>query len=269
VKRIDYVVITHYHRDHVGGVPQLAERIPVGTFVDHGVNLEDSEQTKNLYADYQQVLAKTNSKHMVVKPGDTIPVAGLDVKVLAAAGHIIESPVAKAGLNGLCSPERAATEDRTENAASVGVLVTYGNFRVLDMGDLTKKKELELVCPQNRVGQVDLLIVSHHGSDLSNSRAFVQAVHPRVAVMNNGPHKGGSPEAWQNVHDSQGLEDLWQLHYAEDSDKAHNSDANLVANEGQVDGSFLRVVAQKDGSFTVMNSRNGFEKKYRKGMNGK
>jgi beta-lactamase superfamily II metal-dependent hydrolase len=262
VQRIDYLVITHYHRDHVGGVAQLTERIPIKTFVDHGVNLEDSEQAKNLYADYQGVLARSKGKHLVVKPGDTIPLPGLDVTVLAAAGQVIGPSTGKAAPNGLCSLEPAAAEDRTENAASVGLIVRYGKFRMLDMGDVTKRKELELVCPENRIGQIDLLIVSHHGLSQSNSRAFVQGMRPRVAIMNNGAHTGGSPQAWQNLHDSPGLQDLWQLHYASDSDNAHNSDSSLIANDDKTDGNYLSVVADKDGSFTVTNSRNGVEKRY-------
>ena len=264
VKRIDYVVITHYHRDHVGGVAQLAEKMPVGTFVDHGANTEDSDQTRSLYTEYEKVLERTKSRHLVVKPGDMIPIKGLEVKVLAAAGKVIESGVAKAEPNGLCASEPKVEEDKTENAASVGMVVTYGKFRLLDLGDLTKKKELELVCPQNRIGQVDLLIVSHHGLSASNSRAFVHAVRPRVAIMNNGPHKGANPEAWQIVHDSPDLEDLWQLHYADDSDKAHNVDAKLIANnDDNVEGNYVKAVARKDGSFAMVNSGNGFEKKYR------
>jgi beta-lactamase superfamily II metal-dependent hydrolase len=262
VKRIDYLVVTHYHRDHVGGVPQLAERIPIDTFVDHGPNSEEGEQAKNLYSAYEQAVAKTKAKHLVVNPGDFIPLAGLNVRVLSAAAKVIASPIAKAELNPLCASEPAAAEDKSENAASLGLLITYGKFRMLDMGDLTKKKEVELVCPQNRIGRVDMLIVSHHGLSQSNAKAFVQSLNAKAAIMNNGAHKGGNPEAWQNVHDSPGLQDLWQLHYAADSDQAHNSDANLIANQDQVDGNYIKVVARKDGSFVVTNSRNGVGKRY-------
>ena len=93
--------------------------------------------------------------------------------------------------------------------------MTFENFRFLDMGDLTWNKELELMCPNNPIGTVDVLLVSHHGLNQSNSPALVDAVHPRVAIMNNGARKGGSPDAWQIVKDSPGLEDLWQLHYAD------------------------------------------------------
>ena len=263
VQQIDYLVITHYHQYHVGGVPQLVDRMKIANFVDHGPNLEDADQTRTGYANYEAALAKSGARHIVVKPGDRLPVSGLDVQVLTAAREHIRHPLQGATQpSPSCSSEPAPADDPTENSASVGVVVRYGKFRFLDLGDLTKKKELELVCPDNRVGKVDVFLVSHHGMNLSNSNALVRAVHPRVAIMNNGAHKGGSPEAWQTVHDSPGLEDLWQLHYAVDSDKAHNSRENLIANVNDAEGNYLKVVARPDGSFTVTNSRNKFQKSY-------
>lgn len=264
VRQIDYLVITHYHRDHVGGVPQLADKMKIVNFIDHGPNQENAEQTNTGYADYQAVIAKTGGKRRTLKPGDTIPISGLNVQVLTAAGQHITKPLPGGGQpNPNCASEPPPPSDTTENAASLGILVTYGKFRFLDLGDLTKNKELELVCPNNPIGQVDVFLVSHHGLFQSNSKALVQAVHPRVAIMNNGPHKGGSPEAWQTVHDSPGLEDLWQLHLALDSDKAHNSADDIIANvNDSSDGNYIKVVAQKDGSFTVTNSRNRYHKNY-------
>ncbi|MBV9434490.1 MAG: glycoside hydrolase family 88 protein [Acidobacteria bacterium] len=264
LSKLDYVVTTHYHRDHVGGVPQLADRVKIGTFVDHGDNLENAEQTTTGYADYQKVLAKTGAKRLTLKPGDHIPIQGLDVEVLTAAREHIHPPVPTAGqANPLCQSEPASPPDPSENSASLGMVISYGKFRFLDLGDLTKQKEIELVCPNNPIGKVDVFLVSHHGLDQSNSRALVQAVHPRVAIMNNGAHKGGSPAAWQIVHDSPGLEDLWQLHYAEDSDKSHNSADNLIANLSGTDaGNYLKLVAEPDGSFMVWNSRNNYRKSY-------
>src|ERR1700730_14898779 len=263
ITQFDYVLITHYHRDHVGGVPQLVDGITVGTFVDHGPNLEDSAVTRTDYAAYEKAIA--GHAHVVVKPGWTLPIKGIDVKVLSAAGDHITSPLPEAGeANPYCAAEPTAEVDNTENARSVGVLITYGRFRFLDLGDLTKKKEIELACPNNLLGKVDLFLVSHHGADLSNAKALVWALHPRVAVIDNGPRKGSSPAAWQIVHDSPGL-DLWQLHYAQESDKGHNVGEERIANvKENCEGKLIKVSAETDGTFTVTNGRTAAQKTYSK-----
>lgn len=264
ITHIDYLVVTHYHRDHVGGVPQLASRISIGAFVDHGPEQEHSDATRTDYANYLKVLGQ--SKHILAKPGDLLPFKGMRVQFLTAAGEAITSPLPGAGKpNPLCAAEPEAPVDPTENAQSVGMVITYGHFRFIDMGDLTKRKERNLVCPNNLIGTVDLYLTTHHGLDLSNSKAFVDAIHPRVAIMNNGAHKGGSPSAWQIVHDSPGLEDLWQLHYAIDGGKDHNVSEDRIANLGEQDeGNYIKASAKADGTFTVINTRNKFEKTYKK-----
>jgi competence protein ComEC len=264
IQQLDYVLITHYHRDHVGGVPQLLDGIKVGTFIDHGPNMEDSEVTRTDYAAYEKAIA--GHAHVVVKPGWGLPIKGLEVRVLAAAGDHLTSPLPGAGkANPYCASEPAAAADSTENARSVGVLITYGQFRFLDLGDLTKKKEIEIACPNNMIGMVDLFLVTHHGADLSNSKSMVWALHPRVAVIDNGPRKGSSPAAWQIVRESPGLEDLWQLHYAAESDKDHNIAEERIANvKENCEGKYLKVEAETDGTFTVTNSRTGVQKTYSK-----
>jgi beta-lactamase superfamily II metal-dependent hydrolase len=265
IRRIDYLVITHYHRDHVGGVPQLAERMKISTFVDHGPNQEDSDVTREDFAAYQKVIA--HAAHVELRPGDGLPMKGLVVQVMTAAGEHIGGPLPGAGAaNSNCGQEPEPPEDSSENARSLGILITYGKFRFIDLGDLTKKKEMELMCPNNPVGTVDLFLVSHHGLDQSNSKALVWGLHPRVAIMNNGAHKGGSPEAWQTVHDSPGLEDLWQLHYAAAGGQEHNVAENFIANpDEKADAGYsIRVRAKPDGTFTVINSRNHYQKTYGK-----
>lgn len=263
LKQIDYVLITHYHRDHVGGVPQLVDGMKVGTFVDHGPNLEESKVAKADYAAYEKAIA--GHPHVEVKPGWGLPVKGIQVRVLSAAGEHITEPLPAAGeANSYCAGEPAPTDD-TENVRSLGVMITYGKFRFLDLGDLTKKKELELACPNNLLGTVDLFLVTHHGGDQSNPKSLVWTLHPRVAIFDNGPRKGASPAAWQIVHDAPGLQDLWQLHYAEESDKDHNIDPERIANlKENCEGKYLKVSADKNGSFTVTNGRTGGEKKYAK-----
>jgi competence protein ComEC len=265
ISRIDYLVITHYHRDHVGGIEQLAAKMKIGAFVDHGPNMEDSDSTREGYASYLKVSA--GSKRVTVKPGDRLPLKGMSVHFLTAAGDEIRKPLPGAGqANPDCASEPQAPVDPSENQRSLGMLITYGSFRFLDLGDLTKRKEFGLVCPNNLIGTVDLYLVTHHGLDQSNSKAIVDAIQARAAIMNNGPHKGDSPAAWQIVHDAPGMQDLWQLHYGLDAGKDHNSPDDFIANltEDNDAGNYIKVLAERDGTFTVINSRNNYEKAYKK-----
>ena len=263
VKQIDFLMITHYHRDHVGGVPQLADQMKIVNFLDHGPNTEDSKTVKEDYADYVKTIQR--GEHMVLKPGDTVPIKGLSVKVLTADGEHILTPLDGGGQpNSTCASTPKRDPDPTENARSAGVLVTFEKFRFLDLGDLTWNKELELMCPNNPIGTVDVLLLSHHGLNQSNSPALVDAVHPRVSIMNNGARKGGSPDAWQIVKDSPGLEDLWQLHYAEAGGKEHNVADSFIANvDEQCTGQYIKLTAEGNGSFTLWNQRNKFTKAYK------
>jgi beta-lactamase superfamily II metal-dependent hydrolase len=263
VKRIDYLVITHYHADHVGGVQQLAGKMPIVNFVDHGANTETEEKAAIVrFNEYSAFRDK--GKHILVKPGDTIPIKGLDVKVLSSNGDSIPAPLSGAGqTNAACEGFAQPAADTSENARSVGILIAYGGFRMIDMGDLTKDKDYQLACPVNKIGPVDVYLVSHHGLDQSSSPPFVRALQPRVAIMNNGARKGGSEAVFKTLRGSPGLLDLWQLHYAIAAGKENNSNDTFIANvEEACEGKWLKLTAEKDGSFKVFNSRNRFEKAY-------
>ena len=264
VKKIDWLLITHYHVDHVGGVYQLAEKIPIAHFVDHGTSVEKGKEAEILFNEYAALRAK--GQHLRVDPGKTIPVKGIDVQVLSAGGNVIDDPLEGAGeTNADCRDYDRPAETKDENGQSIGVLITYGNFRMLDMGDLTKDREYDLVCPANKIGTVDFFLVSHHGMNLSNSAPFVHAISPRVALVDNGPHKGGTAQVWQTLHDTRGLLDTWQLHYAIDADKQHNSPDTFLANvDADCEGKWIKITAEKNGTFTVYNTRNKFEKTYPK-----
>jgi beta-lactamase superfamily II metal-dependent hydrolase len=265
VKKIDYLVITHYHSDHVGGVLQLAEKMPILNYVDHGDTVETNQGAQVLWNMYKSYREK--GKHIEVKPGDTVPIKGIEVKVLSAAGKVIDAPLAGAGQpTPECPGFQPKETDTTENAQSVGMLITYGSFRMVDLGDLTWNKEKDLVCPVNRIGPVSLYLVSHHGMNMSGSPQLVHALHPKVALMNNGPRKGGTVEAWQTIHDTPGVQDLWQLHFAVAGGKEHNSADNVIANLDETNvctGNWIRVEAMKDGSFKLYNSRNKYEQTYK------
>lgn len=261
IKRIDYLLVTHYHEDHVGGVRAIATLMPVGTFFDHGQTVETGKDATRLAASYNATIA--GHKHVVLKPGDTIPLKGVDVKVITSDGSRIEAPLAGAGQrNPFCQSIRR-DDDPTENARSVGVLLTFGKFRFVDLGDLTWNKEIDLMCPNNSIGTVDVYLSTHHGMNMSGPPAIVHALHPRVAIMNNGARKGGSVEAWQTIRTSPGLEDLWQLHFAIDAGKEHNVPDTFIANvDEQCEGKYLKLTVEPAGGFSVFNSRNNYTKAY-------
>jgi competence protein ComEC len=264
VARIDYLVITHYHHDHVGGVPQLAARIPIGTFVDHGKNFEEVKDNGAVYSAY--VKQRARGKHIEVKAGDTIPIEGLKVRVVTASGEAIAQPLPGAGQpNPACAKYEPIKPDSGENAHSIGMLITYGDFRVVDLGDLYWNQEHDLACPVNKIGTVDLYLTTHHGKKTSGSPQMVFGLNPRVAIMNNGPSTGAAAQAWQTVHDSPGLLDLWQLHYAKSNDAKHNTPEAYIANvKDPCNGDWVKVTAESDGTFTVVNGRTSFAKTYPK-----
>jgi competence protein ComEC len=274
VKKIDYMVVSHYDGDHVGGVPALAERMPIVTFVDHGPNVQLNDSTiKNVDA-YMAVVAK--GKHLVVKAGDRIPIKGFDALVVMAAGKAITESLKGAGQpNPACDTTPRKTwgpnargvidnHDTNENSQAITLLLTYGRFRMLDPADLTWNKDRDLMCPINRVGTVDLYMTANHGTDNANSPVMVHALRPRVVIADNGPRKGASTEVFQTVESSPGLEDYWQAHYLIAGGEKANVSPDYIANmEGSPDGKWIKVSVERDGTFTVTNTRNNFTKTYK------
>jgi len=267
VKKIDDVLITHYHIDHAGGIPQLAAKVPIGRFIDHGPNREDNDKaTVASWQAYQKVLTDGHYAHLVAKPGDVLPVLsgnGIRVEAVSADGNVLDKPLAGAGAeNPACAASPLKPVENSENDRSLGVIITFGKLRIADLGDLTWAKERPLMCPINKLGRVDIYVVSHHGFDRSSSPAFVDAIAPRVAIMDNGATKGGDPGAWEIIRNSPGIKDhpgnLWQLHTILHSDAAHNTAESRIANlPGPDAGHSLILTAHRDGGFLVTNQRTG------------
>ena len=264
---LDTVVITHYHGDHVGNAAELAHRIPIRHFVDHGPYTVEMQANRDApFVSYQPIRAKAHT--VVPKPGDRIPVAGLDVQVVSAAGDVITEPMAGApgtgAPNPLCRNAKLKDQDATpENFESIGIVVRYGSFRLIDLGDLTWNQEHALACPNNLVGTFTVFHTTRHGDPHSGAPQFVHAIRARVAVMNNGERKGGSPEYWQIVHDAPGLKDFWQLHRSAAGGADHNSPEQFLANINETDhGHNIKRSVRADGSFTMINERTGFTKEY-------
>ena len=265
VGKIDFVLVTHFHTDHVGGAPQLAARIPVGTFIDHGENRESTDApTVQGWEAYQKLLSSGKYKRITAKPGDVLPIHGMQATVVSSDGTVIDAALPGAGEeNASCKNAEHFPADQTENIRSLGVLITFGKLRILDLGDLTRDKEMELVCPRNKLGKIDIYVVSHHGWYQSNSPAFLNGIAPRVAVMDNGAKKGGTPSAWDIIEKSPRLEDLWQAHFSEQGGTAHNVAAEFIANpDGPDAGNDLELTVWPAGNFEVFNSRTQKTKRY-------
>ena len=267
VERIDYLIVSHYHGDHVGGVAALVEKVPVRRVFDPGPFA--SELNANRAAGFLSYLPYREKMHVTIaKPGMKIPVAGLDVQLVSSAGELITAPVGggRRNANPLCANVQQKEQDNTpNNFESIGTILEYGRFRYLDLADLTWNQEIELVCPQNLLGTVAVYRTSRHGTEWSGAQALVHSVRPRVAVMNNNPTKGGVPDTFRIVKSSPGLEDFWQLHYSDNVSKEVNSAEAFIANfTGAGDGGhYIKLSARTDGSFTVRNGRNGFTKEYK------
>lgn len=285
---IDHLITTHWHGDHFGGEAELASKITIREFIDHGPNQQPGELADAFLKDvYPKLIA--NAKHTVAKPGDKISLTGVDVRVVTSAGETIKTPLAGAGApNPYCANFKPGTNN-AEDPLSVGVFIRYGKFRTVHLGDLTKNKEFELMCPNNRLGTAEVLLGLHHGQASSNSEVLVHALRPRVAIMNDGTRKGGEPETMKVVYSSPGLEDLWELHFSLLSGQEYTAPGMLIANTIDEPETampiapipapqpgpgappapvhngkayWIKVSAQQDGTFTVTNTRNGFSKTY-------
>jgi competence protein ComEC len=288
--QIDNLIITHWHGDHFGGLAEVAKQIPIKHYWDHGPNVQPGQAAddflKNVYAD---LISK--AQHTVAKPGDKIPLGATNVTVVVSGGE----PIAALKGAGQRNPECAnfqPIDNNMEDPMSVGIMVTYGKFKALHLGDNTRNIEFKLACPVNRLGTVDLMLGMHHGQSSSNSPVLVHAVRPRVAIVNNGTRKGGEPFSMQSMFSSPGLEDIWMEHFSLLSGQEYTVPGAFIANQlDQPDTAipvapwnpppqgqqappapvhngksyFIKVTAQSDGTFTVTNTRNNFSKTYRPG----
>jgi beta-lactamase superfamily II metal-dependent hydrolase len=273
--QIGTLITTHWHNDHFGSMAELARRIPIRHFVDHGPNVQPAAAADEfLQKTYPALHAQ--AKHTVTKSGDRIPIAGVDWRIVSAGGQVLGPSLAGAGKpNPYCAgfkphtvnPVSGLPVGNTEDEQSVGSHITFGRFRAVHLGDLTWNKEFELMCPQNRLGAADLFIVSRHGQPSSNSELLVHALRPRVAIINNAARKGGQGDAMRVLYASPGLEGIWQAHYSLLGGREYAVPGLFIANEGEEtphDGvaHWVKVLARPDGTFTVTNSRNGFTRSY-------
>lgn len=264
VAAIDYLMITHFHADHDGGVPELAQLLPIRTFIDHGSVGADAEEnvkgTLDAFAAYAAVRAK--GKHLEPAPGDRLPLKDVVATVVSAAGKTLTRPLPGAGArNQACAPAASAAQEAHENPRSTGIVLQYGAFRFLDIGDLSGPPLYALACPMSLIGPVDVYLVAHHGGVDAADPATFAAFRPRAAIVNNGSKKGGAPETFATLHDIATRTDVWQLHKSL-NDGARNFTDDRIANLDETTANWIKVSANQDGSFSVINGRTGATRTY-------
>lgn len=237
VSRIDHLVTTHWHGDHVGGLAMLAMRLPVGRFYDHGFPRNAPDVELLLEAAYVEATRGST----IVHAGDEIRLRQapgappVSLRVVAADGLVLgEAPGSPQTRPCRAQPAHAPIPDDTsDNFRSVGLRLSFGGFDFLDLGDLTWNVEHKLACPRNLVGIVDVYQVTHHGNENSNNPVLVAAVAPTVAVIDNAPRKGGKPAVYKVLRQTPSVKDVFQLHRNVETTPADNAPPEMVANDAE------------------------------------
>lgn len=273
IKKLDYLVITHYHGDHLGGLEALLAKLPVDTFIDHGPNREfpaatatPQQRATSTEARYPALVAAYQGhNHVLAQTGNSLDVGSMHIQFVTADGKVPDAPLPGAGqANPDCAASKPTNIDGgEENARSVGMLITFGKARILYLGDLTWNKEIELFCPANKVGKVDVYFVTGHGMNLSSSPA-TRAIDPLVAIMQNGPTKGGDEAVINMVNTYPNLKGFWRTHYSIRYPSL-NGDPNYVVNPDWVPDLAFPIALEiaPGGDITVTNTRNKFGKTYK------
>lgn len=271
LKAIDHLIITHWHLDHYGSVGPLTKAIPIKSFHDRGIPETLDEDKKNfplLIGEYKKA---AGGKSNTLKAGDVIALKQVEgmpaVKLLCvcASGDVI-AEAKDAKVNPFAKDHKAHKPDPSDNAKSVGVVLSFGDWRFLDLGDLTWNIEHKLVSPSNRVGEVDVYQVTHHGLEISNNPVLIKSVNPRVAICNNGPRKGGHPTVISTLRRLPEIEGVYQLHRNLNAKDGENTDADKIANDGRKKESgenVYLVVAADAKSYTVKVKEKTFTHKTR------
>jgi competence protein ComEC len=266
LKQIDHLIATHWHSDHFGGTPDLVKRIPVAHFYHRGITPKGDEGAK-----YDEMIAEfkrcSSGKATILKAGDVLALSSSDVKILTVCGSgqfLPDRP--NAPKNPLAAQFVPQPPDSSDNAQSLGFLLSFGGFKFVDLGDLTWNMEQKLVDPTDKVGQIDVFQTTHHGLEVSNNSVLIKTLNPRVAVFNNGPKKGGHPDVTTTLRSLPEIRAIYQLHKNLNARESENTTADHIANMSDTSdckGEYIKLsVAPNGKSYTVQVGASGKKERF-------
>ena len=268
---IDHLIITHWHLDHYGSVGDLVKLMPIRRFHDRGIPDALEEDKANFPVLIKAYKGASGGKSNTLKAGDEVKLRQAEgapaVRLLCvcASGEVLPG-AAGAEENRIAKEHKPQAPDSSDNAKSLGFVLSFGDWRFLDLGDLTWNAEYKLVSPMNRIGEVDVYQVTHHGLEISNNPVLIKSVNPRVAVCNNGPRKGGHPSVIATLRRLPDIQGVYQLHRNLKATDAENTEADKIANDGRKkeSGNAVRLSVSADGkAYTVAVGGRTFEHKTR------
>lgn len=269
LKQIDHLVTTHFHTDHFGGILQLSKMIPIITFYDKGFlpPEKDADWFKKLYPLYQEA---TKGRVVSIRAGDDIPLKNDTMGGIPRVQlHCVASEKVVEGYHGDIDAPVEGFEmkkpDNTDNGRSIALLLTYGKFDFFAGGDITWNVEHHLAHPENRIGEVDLFQVTHHGLDQSNNPVLLKALNPTVCVAMNGPRKGIQPRTFRTLKELPDLQAIYQTHYNTKNGDAGNTAPEFIANmKDPKKGEFIKVcVDALGGVYVVSIGTDGPKREYK------